>query len=262
LLYPEVTQKPDAVSTRTSGEKIIPERMDSVSVVNPYFAITVKNTDSGSVNRFITPAGGLNPRLWKGEFASPSAETTYDMNKEISRKVNWDPRPWKEKFYEGYRNYQLKIDAQNLIGYSISIKVPGQNVTNSSSNSSQNNTLSQPSNMPGEEMELIYRSYISNLNGNISDPQIFGSIIQNLSQAVRTQKTNDDIFREISQMKMNGIVLNGFTRDNVFYRGPEGSLKGIQTYSTRIQTKQVNVDIPYVQEYDGWKMNDLPLIRT
>ena len=35
-----------------------------------------------------------------------------------------DPRPWKEKFYEGQRNYYFVINTQALSSYTIEIRVP------------------------------------------------------------------------------------------------------------------------------------------
>ena len=259
LQYPTMTEKTSSIEKKNDGTKVIPERTDSISVVNPYFSIKVLNADSNSVIRTVTPAGGLNPRLWKGDFASPDTTETFDFTKVVSKEVNWDPRPWKEKFFEGYKNYQLEVDARNLLSYSIEIKVSGSHP--SSTNISQNQTSLTISRQPGETMDTIYTSYIRDTNGNISDPVIFGSIIQNLSQNVLTQKTNDEVFLEISHMKNAGISLTRFEKANVFFQGIEGSLKGQLIYSTKTEQKQIFVDIPFVQEYNGWKMNVLPLIR-
>ena len=233
--------------------------MDSPSVVVPYFSINVKNSDTNSEIRSITPPGGLNPRAWKGIFASPEAEQTYDMSQMIDKKVNWDPRPWKEKFFEGHHTYMLKVDARNLISYAIMIKVPDPNAT---SGVPVNKTESIAPSIPGQAMENIYQAYILDLYRNISDPIVFNNITQNLSQSLLTSKSRDDIFREISHMKDYGIIMNEFKQENIFYRGPEGSLKGKLTYTTITGRKEVAVDIPFVLEYNGWKMNDLPLIRT
>ena len=35
-----------------------------------------------------------------------------------------DPRPWKEKFYEGQQNYYFVINTQALTSYTIEIRVP------------------------------------------------------------------------------------------------------------------------------------------
>ena len=37
-----------------------------------------------------------------------------------------DPRPWKERFYEGQRNYYFVINTQALSSYTIEIRVPAE----------------------------------------------------------------------------------------------------------------------------------------
>jgi hypothetical protein len=58
--------------------------------------------DPNRIVRTITPPGGLDLTLWKES----------------------DPRPWKEKFYEGQKNYFFIITTQSLSSYSIEIRVP------------------------------------------------------------------------------------------------------------------------------------------
>ena len=41
-----------------------------------------------------------------------------------------DPRPWKEKFYEGQHNYYFVINTQALSSYTIEIRVPANIVEN------------------------------------------------------------------------------------------------------------------------------------
>jgi hypothetical protein len=58
--------------------------------------------DPNRIVRTITPPGGLDFTVWKES----------------------DPRPWKEKFYEGQRNYYFVINTQALSSYTIEIRVP------------------------------------------------------------------------------------------------------------------------------------------
>lgn len=84
----------------------------SYSVVFPQFVIEVMDGDDPNrVVRSITPPGGLDSSLWKEK-------------KTAGYVVQSDPRPWKEKFYEGQRNYFFVIHAQALKSYKLEIRVP------------------------------------------------------------------------------------------------------------------------------------------
>ena len=73
------------------------------SVINPMFTLQVMDADDPNrIVRTITPPGGLDSTLWSGS----------------------DPRPWKEKFYEGQKNYFFIINTQALSSYTIEIRVP------------------------------------------------------------------------------------------------------------------------------------------
>ncbi len=75
----------------------------SFSVITPQFILQVMDADDPNrIIRTITPPGGLDSSLW----------------------TDSDPRPWKEKFFEGRRNYYFIINAQALSTYSIEIRVP------------------------------------------------------------------------------------------------------------------------------------------
>jgi hypothetical protein len=75
----------------------------SFSVITPVFNLQVMDADDPNrVVRTITPPGGLDSTLW----------------------TESDPRPWKEKFYEGQRNYFFVINTQALSSYTIEIRVP------------------------------------------------------------------------------------------------------------------------------------------
>jgi hypothetical protein len=77
----------------------------SFSVTNPAFTIQVMDAeDPNRIVRTITPPGGLDKELWTGEAG--------------------DPRPWKEKFYEGTRKYYFIIYAHSLSSFSMDIRVP------------------------------------------------------------------------------------------------------------------------------------------
>lgn len=77
----------------------------SYSTAMPTFSIEVIDAnDPNRIVRTITPPGGIDPSLWNEE------ET--------------DPRPWKEKFFEGQRSYYFVIKTHYLNSYSIDIKVP------------------------------------------------------------------------------------------------------------------------------------------
>ncbi|MDG6256117.1 MAG: hypothetical protein QCH35_00805 [Methanomicrobiaceae archaeon] len=66
--------------------------------------INIQVMDANDPNRFvrIINPGILDSRLWK----------------------DTDPRPWKEKFYEGQRNYYFIITTRFVQSYTVTIKVP------------------------------------------------------------------------------------------------------------------------------------------
>jgi hypothetical protein len=77
----------------------------SFSITNPVFTLQVMDAEDPSrIVRTIIPPGGLDKTLWAGE--------------------GGDPRPWKEKFYEGARKYYFIINARSLNSYTIDIRVP------------------------------------------------------------------------------------------------------------------------------------------
>jgi len=77
----------------------------SFSVTNPLFTLQVMDAaDPNRIVRTITPPGGLDSTLWTGS----------------------DPRPWKEKFYEGQKDYFFIINTQALSSYTIEIRVPAE----------------------------------------------------------------------------------------------------------------------------------------
>lgn len=88
----------------------------SYSVTIPLFTVQVMDGDDPNrIVRTISPPGGIDKDLWTGK----SVEGDYSGSMEIP-----DPRPWKEKFYEGERNYFFIINAQSLNSYTMEFKVP------------------------------------------------------------------------------------------------------------------------------------------
>lgn len=88
----------------------------SFSVTNPSFSIQVMDAeDPNRIIRTITPPGGLDSALWTGKTA------TGDYSGEI---IIPDPRPWKEKFFEGRKNYFFIINTHAINSYNIEIRVP------------------------------------------------------------------------------------------------------------------------------------------
>jgi hypothetical protein len=75
----------------------------SFSVTFPRFTLEVMDAaDPNRIVRTLTPPGGLDSTLWTGS----------------------DPRPWKEKFFEGQKSYFFIINTQALSSYTIEIRVP------------------------------------------------------------------------------------------------------------------------------------------
>jgi hypothetical protein len=79
------------------------EGAGSYSTVKPAFSIDVVDANNPSAFvKTIIPPGTLDLSLWKDN----------------------DPRPWKEKFYEGNNQYYFIIKASMLTSYSIDVKIP------------------------------------------------------------------------------------------------------------------------------------------
>jgi hypothetical protein len=100
----------------------------SYSVIKPQFTLQVMDAnDPNRIVRVITPPGGIDLNLWLGVTPTTVASgglrprPTSDNNN--NAKII-DPRPWKEKFFEGQRSYYFIINAQDLKSYKIDIRVP------------------------------------------------------------------------------------------------------------------------------------------
>ncbi len=78
----------------------------SYSTVKPTFTVDIMEANTSRLVRSVTPMGSIDPVLWK----------------------DYDPRPWKEKFYEGQRSYYFIIKAGGIKSYSLDIKVPNNYV--------------------------------------------------------------------------------------------------------------------------------------
>ena len=90
----------------------------SFSTPMPTFSVQVMDADDPNrIIRTITPPGGLDKELWTGQSVTggySDDETT----------IIPDPRPWKEKFYEGNNNYYFIINTHAINSYGIEIRVP------------------------------------------------------------------------------------------------------------------------------------------
>jgi hypothetical protein len=90
----------------------------SFSVTNPTFSIQVMDAeDPNRIIRTITPPGGLDSALWTGK----SVTGDYSGDTVIP-----DPRPWKERFFEGRKNYFFIINTHAINSYGIDIRVPSE----------------------------------------------------------------------------------------------------------------------------------------
>ena len=78
----------------------------SYSAVFPTLSIQVIDAANNTVIETIEPPGGLDKSLWE--------------------RSGIDPRPWEEKFYQGYSRYYLKISATNVRSYIVEARIPSQ----------------------------------------------------------------------------------------------------------------------------------------
>lgn len=89
----------------TTGGQDSVSSSGSNSAVFPYLQIQViDRTNSGRVVESVEPPGGLDKTLWQ--------------------KSGVDPRPWKQKFYEGNKEYSFIITAKHLKSYTIEARIP------------------------------------------------------------------------------------------------------------------------------------------
>jgi hypothetical protein len=115
--------------SKQSGESVgsASVMQGSYSVVIPKFTVQVMDgNDPNRIVRTITPPGGIDMDLWTGSKSVTSVSSG-------EAQTIPDPRPWRERFFEGERNYYFIINAQSLTSYKMEFKVPTRYVDNSSS---------------------------------------------------------------------------------------------------------------------------------
>lgn len=93
-----------------TADPLITGGQDSVSATGsnsalfPSLSIQIIDKNSRSVVETVEPQGGLDKTLWV--------------------KSGLDPRPWKQKFYEGNKEYYFVVSARHLNSYTIEARIP------------------------------------------------------------------------------------------------------------------------------------------
>jgi len=90
----------------TTGGQDTSSATGSYSAVFPVLTIQVIDKENGTVIETVEPPGGLDKNLWE--------------------RSGVDPRPWIEKYYYGYSQYYLRINAEHLQSYIVEARVPSQ----------------------------------------------------------------------------------------------------------------------------------------
>ena len=89
----------------TAGGQDSVSASGSNSAVFPYLSIQViDKTNSDRIVETVEPPGGLDKTLWA--------------------KTGVDPRPWKQKFYEGNKEYSFVITTKHLKSYTLEVRIP------------------------------------------------------------------------------------------------------------------------------------------
>ena len=89
----------------TTGGQDSVSASGSNSAVFPYLSIQIMDkTNSDRIVETVEPPGGLDKAMWA--------------------KSGVDPRPWKQKFYEGNKEYYFVITAKHLTSYTIEARIP------------------------------------------------------------------------------------------------------------------------------------------
>jgi len=103
----------------------------SYSITYPTLSIQVMDADDPNrIVRIITPPGGLDSSLWTGSAPGDPGSRFLNMTAKytsftVPESVTiTDPRPWKEKFFEGQKDYYFIINAHSLNSYKLEIRVP------------------------------------------------------------------------------------------------------------------------------------------
>jgi hypothetical protein len=93
-----------------TADPLITGGQDSVSATGsnaalfPSLSIQILDKNSRRVVETVEPQGGLDKTLWV--------------------KSGLDPRPWKQKFYEGNKEYYFVVSARHLNSYTIEARIP------------------------------------------------------------------------------------------------------------------------------------------
>jgi hypothetical protein len=117
------------IITPTQGKGVSASEISgSYSTVKPQFTLQVMDADDPNrIVRVITPPGGIDLDLWLGIAPTTAASSSLKTRKTTTNEEKvTDPRPWKEKFFEGQRDYYFIVTSQNLKSYTIDIRVPTQ----------------------------------------------------------------------------------------------------------------------------------------
>jgi hypothetical protein len=97
---PLITGGQDSVSASGSNSALFP--CLSIQVID--------KTNSNRIVETVEPQGGLDKTLWA--------------------KTGIDPRPWKQKFYEGNKEYYFVITTKHLNSYTIEARIPKEQLIN------------------------------------------------------------------------------------------------------------------------------------
>jgi hypothetical protein len=132
-------------STKSDSSSTASGLEGSYSATFPKFTIQVMDgNDPNRIVRTVTPPGGIDKELWETDLDTSSSSTrgstttsskTSTSSTSDSTTISLDPRPWKEKFFEGERSYFFIITTQTLDSYTVEIKVPTRYIANSTASS-------------------------------------------------------------------------------------------------------------------------------
>ena len=230
------------------------DRVQSLSSVIPSFQITVIDYETKDVIRQITPTGGLDPKVWKGIFGREESEKTTILSETGDEiEVSWDPRPWKDKFFDGSRSFQLEIIPMHITSYSIEIKVPDPATGNQMTSEDKINW--------GEYFGSLADRYVTLYNGNFTYEPNRTKMLDLFSLDIRRNKGDAAIIQELSLMKSAGIKIKEYERTNSFYRLHEGNLKGYFIQKKNGDDTKIPYEIDLINENGIWRINTLPIIR-
>jgi len=234
------------------------DNVQSLSAINPFFQITIKNLDTNEIIATLTPSGGLDPKVWKGIFGRGEDSTTTVLSEKGDEiEINWDPRPWKEKFFEGYHTYEFEIIARYLTSYSLDIKLPDPSAYNNSNTSNIESKVT-----PSLYFEEIINHFIALYDEDFLKDSNKTEMMQLLSSELINEKGTESILSDLYLMKLSGKNISQFQIDNSFYRLNEGNIKGTFIWNFNNKDYQTLYEIPFINENGFWKMNTLPILRV